>query len=318
MDLHSHIFECMPDAMIVVGADGRIRMANGRVSSLLGYRPAELVGQWIEALVPESKAAAHQGFRERYMSTPIMRRMGAAQMRLRARRKDGSEFPADIMLSPYQENGETVILCALRDISERAALEEELLKRTAELEHMQVQLTELASRDALTELHNRRSFLEQFDWMLRNAARRGEPVSILMIDLDRFKLVNDRHGHAEGDRVLCAVARAISGACRQSDVPARYGGEEFAVALPDTDVAGSLVLAESMRQAIERIAGFQEPITASFGIASWAPQVGTATAQDVSAMLVATADRALYAAKAAGRNCVRHADAICGAPHLSI
>ncbi len=308
----------MPDALLLVAADGRIRMANSRVLQLLGYPPGELTGQFIEVLVPDAKAASHHAYRERYMSAPAMRRMGAAQMRLRARRKDGSEFPADIMLSPFDQDGESVVLCAVRDISERAALEEELLKRAAELERMQVQLTELASRDALTELHNRRSFLEQFDWMLRNAARRGEPVSMLMIDLDRFKSVNDKYGHAEGDRVLRAVARAIAGACRQSDVPARYGGEEFAVALPDTDAPGSVVIAETIREAIESTAGLLDPVTASLGAATWTPQVGATLSPELPPLIVAAADRALYAAKAAGRNCVRHAGGLGGSGLLSV
>ncbi|MBL8519595.1 MAG: GGDEF domain-containing protein [Betaproteobacteria bacterium] len=222
------------------------------------------------------------------------------------------------MLSPLNEGGAPVILCAVRDITERGALEEQLMRRTKELETLHVQLTELASRDPLTSLHNRRSFGEQLEWLLRNACRRRESLSLLMIDLDRFKRVNDRFGHAEGDRTLRAVSEAIAGACRQNDVAARYGGEEFAVALPDTDAAGSLLVAENVRHAIEDIAGLRERITASIGAATWVCGEDAAVPPQTADELIAQADRALYRAKAEGRNCVRHGGAQAAAGHLSV
>ena len=306
MDLYARIFEDTPDALIVVGSDGRIRMANVRVFQMLGYRPEELVGRMVEMLVPDANATAHASHRERFMADPQIRRMGTRQICLRARKKDGSDFPADIMLSPLNDGVVRSVLCAVRDFTERSNIENQLILRMAELEKLHLKLTELASRDALTSLHNRRSFAEQLDWLLRNASRRQECLSILMIDLDRFKAINDTFGHAEGDRTLHEVAVAIAAACRQNDVAARYGGEEFAVVLPDTDVHGCMVLAEHMRQSIERISGLRRAVTASIGATTWCPRDEGVTTSMTPDALLAAADQALYRAKAEGRNCIRH------------
>lgn len=318
VELYARIFENTPDAMIVVGPDGRIRLANARTLPMLGHRPEELVGQRVEVLVPDSDVAGHVAHRERFMANPHARRMGAMPVRMRAKRKDGSEFPADIMLSPLGEGSEALVLCAIRDISERSLVEQELLSRTAELEKLHVQLTELATRDALTALHNRRSFGEQLEWLLRNASRRRECLSVLMIDLDRFKAINDTFGHAEGDHALREVAAAIAAVCRQNDVAARYGGEEFAVVLPDTDAEGCIVVAENIRLAIERISGLKRSVTASIGATTWYPGgEGVATAASAEELLAA-ADKALYRAKADGRNCLRHGGPMRQRGHISV
>ena len=314
MDLFERIFERLPDAVIVVSEDGQISAVNQRITPMFGYAPAELIGQHIEVLVPASVAGTHASHRARFMSDPHTRRMGASQMQLRARRKDDSEFPADIMLSPLFTDAGTLTLCVVRDISERNALEEQLLRRTSELETLHVQLKELASRDGLTGLFNRRTFLEQLEWLLRNTCRRRESLSMLMIDLDFFKRVNDHFGHGEGDRVLRAVAATLTATCRQNDIAARYGGEEFAIALPDTDETGSRVVGENFRRAIEAITGLKVPVTASIGIATLTPFDGLAAGAKLCDELIAHADRALYVAKHEGRNCVRHAGALSGLP----
>ncbi len=316
MNLFEHIFERLPDAVLVISEDGDISAVNPRITPMFGYTSAELVGRKIELLVPAAAVAAHASHRARFMADPHTRRMGASQMQLRARRKDDSEFPADIMLSPLFTDAGTLTLCVVRDISERNALEEQLLRRTSELETLHVQLKELASRDGLTALFNRRTFLEQLEWLLRNACRRRESLSMLMIDLDFFKRINDRFGHGEGDRVLRAVAATLTATCRQSDIATRYGGEEFAVALPDTDEAGSMIAGENFRRAIEGITGTQSAITASIGIATFTPAEGQSASPKICDELIAQADRALYAAKNGGRNCVRHANLVLAATRI--
>ena len=197
--------------------------------------------------------------------------MGAALTQVFARHKDGSDIPVDIMLSPLETGEGLFFLCAVRDVTERKAAMDELRRHTIELERLHEQLKELASHDSLTGMINRRTFQEQTEWMLRNSVRRLECLSLLMIDLDFFKRVNDRYGHSEGDRVLFAVANTLQATCRQNDVSARYGGEEFAVALPDTDEAGSRVVAENFRAAVEAIKDLKSPITTSIGIVTFTP-----------------------------------------------
>ncbi|MFC5568659.1 diguanylate cyclase [Lysobacter yangpyeongensis] len=156
-----------------------------------------------------------------------------------------------------------------------------------------------AAHDALTGLSNRRSADARLEAERTRAQRLGEPLSVLMIDIDRFKAVNDHWGHAQGDRVLVALADVLRDELRGADLAARYGGEEFLVILPDTGIDAALDVAERIRQRIAALhAERQDPalaITASVGLAELAKGEDAAT-------LVARADAALYAAKAGGRN----------------
>lgn len=285
-------------------------MVNERTESMFGYSRHELEGKEIEQLVPERFRGGHVAHRAQIAAAPKFRRMGASPLAQFALRKDGKEFPVEIMIAPLDADEGVFTLCAVRDITEQKATDAELRRRAAELEELHEQLKVLASRDALTGLFNRRTFQEHTEWMLSNSVRRKESVSLLLIDLDFFKRINDQFGHAEGDRVLVAVAATLQSACRQNDVPARYGGEEFAVALPDTSVAGSLVVAENLRVAIQAIPGLKVPATASIGIVSYTPQPQKEASPTLFADLVHQADRALYAAKDGGRNQVCHVNAI--------
>jgi diguanylate cyclase (GGDEF)-like protein/putative nucleotidyltransferase with HDIG domain len=158
-------------------------------------------------------------------------------------------------------------------------------------------LSDAAHRDPLTGLLNRRGFQEVFDAELERARRADRPLSLIVGDLDRFKRVNDAHGHAAGDAVLKRVADAIRGAKRGFDQAARVGGEEFAVLAPDCDEHGAYMLAERIRAAVrEAVADEGGALTISFGI-SMHPLHGQS-----ADMLLRTADQALYAAKRLGRN----------------
>jgi diguanylate cyclase (GGDEF)-like protein len=164
-----------------------------------------------------------------------------------------------------------------------------------------------AVTDELTGLANVRAFLSALDRELERSRRFDTPLALVMVDLDDFKAVNDRHGHQQGDEVLAQVASVLRELSRDLDLPARYGGEELAVVLPQTDASGAEQLAERMRAAIE---GLRMPklrgrgtlsVTASFGVAS-IPE----SALD-RAGLIAAADAALYEAKRAGKNRVERA-----------
>jgi two-component system, cell cycle response regulator len=159
-------------------------------------------------------------------------------------------------------------------------------------------LEDLAYRDELTELPNRRGAARQIDVLISRARRHGHQLALLLIDADRFKAVNDRHGHAVGDVVLRELAARLRERVRREDVVGRWGGEEFVVALPETTPDGAAAVAESLRSAIagSPIAadGATLDVTVSIGVAAW-------TGQELDE-LVSCADRALYAAKAAGRD----------------
>jgi len=162
------------------------------------------------------------------------------------------------------------------------------------------QTERLASTDGLTGLHNHRTFQARLDEQLRLAQRHGKKLSVVLCDVDRFKSVNDAHGHPVGDLVLRGVARVLAGEARGTDLVARYGGEEFAVVMPETDGAGALVIAERIRTRLEQTVFPTEAgplrVTLSLGIATF-PEDGSEKAR-----LVEVADGCLYHAKRSGRN----------------
>jgi diguanylate cyclase (GGDEF)-like protein len=179
-----------------------------------------------------------------------------------------------------------------------------------ELKNANEQLSQMAMTDALTGMPNRRAFEEALSRDLARAERHGGAVTLILVDADHFKKVNDTFGHQGGDSVLKALADVLKESTRTSDIAARVGGEEFALILPQTDADNALVVAERVRVkfAVRKITladGRTAKATVSLGMA-------TATApgcRGLDKALYEAADRALYAAKAAGRNCVHIAPA---------
>jgi len=160
----------------------------------------------------------------------------------------------------------------------------------------------LARTDGLTGLPNRRRFDEDVEREVLRALRFGRPVSLLMVDLDDFKLYNDAYGHPAGDEVLRALAQVLRQHLRSVDIPARYGGEEFAVILPETDLEQALEVAERLREHVALMHvpfNLKQPITVSIGVATLPRHAMKPET------LVEAADQALYAAKQAGKNQVR-------------
>jgi len=161
----------------------------------------------------------------------------------------------------------------------------------------------LATSDALTGLKNRRAFRERLADEMRRAARYQLPLSLLMLDVDKFKQFNDTFGHPAGDEVLKQFAKILQAGARGSDFAARYGGEEFVVLLPNTDAEAAKVLSERLRSAIESASWPLREVTASGGVATSIPRgVGDESLQDESEYLLSEADKALYRSKADGRN----------------
>ncbi|MCW9014395.1 MAG: GGDEF domain-containing protein [Gammaproteobacteria bacterium] len=190
-------------------------------------------------------------------------------------------------------DGRIVRMEIATDITERKLAEDELkdAKRLAE---------ELAFKDELTSLCNRRAFFEQGNRIFKQAIRYRHPVSVIMMDIDHFKNINDTYGHSVGDIMLQAIAKLLLNTVREIDIVARMGGEEFAFVLPETDTDEAINTAERLRQKIEDLTVEHNDellkITASFGISSCSAE------KDSLESLLTKADDALYIAKKRGRN----------------
>jgi diguanylate cyclase (GGDEF)-like protein len=171
------------------------------------------------------------------------------------------------------------------------------------IKRVQKRFQHLAQTDALTGICNRGHLRQQAEAALAQGKARNRPVGMLVFDLDNFKTINDRHGHASGDWVLESVAKAIGGVCRDGDLFGRLGGEEFGLVLPDRDTAATERMAEDCRAALAAIdtvaMGERFTVTASFGC------VDTELAGYDYERLLALADEAMYSAKHGGRDCVR-------------
>jgi len=185
-----------------------------------------------------------------------------------------------------------------------------------ELETAHAQLARSAMRDSLTEIYNRRYLMERLAAEAVKAARKANTLALLMIDVDRFKDINDAHGHPAGDIVLREIARSCGACLRPYDVFARYGGEEFAVLMADTSLAEAMAVAERIRSEIGKLrisldAARVLGATVSIGVSLLAADDPT------SAALIARADAALYEAKRRGRNCCAHAVSTEPAPPIT-
>ncbi|WP_206707978.1 PAS domain S-box protein [Koleobacter methoxysyntrophicus] len=187
--------------------------------------------------------------------------------------------------------GEDIYLHYAADVTKYKKIEEELRR--------------LSITDVLTNAYNRRYFIQKLEEEIERSKRANRKFSLIMLDIDRFKSINDRFGHNAGDLVLRNTAKLIKNRTRKIDTLARWGGEEFVILLPDTTVKNAARLAEELRESLSRMdIPYVGHVTASFGVAGYCPG-------DTVDTLVQRADNHMYEAKAAGRNCVRYNEEEC-------
>lgn len=301
--------DVMAEAVMILDPRGRIVLANTALGELLGRAPGDVLGQ----------QAGNLDWRTREGRTPrVLPWMHAL------REAEPVQDTALLLRSGEQERSLVVkaapvvdakgrakgAIATFDDVTELEAKSAELERALAELEKSQdeirlqnEELQVLARRDPLTGVANRRFFLEHAEREFQQAAAEGRPLSCLMVDLDDFKQINDRHGHLEGDDVIRRVADVLKGEVRETDWVCRYGGEEFCVGLRGVDLDRAAVIAERMRARVAAPAFARVPVTASFGVS--ARELGATSWDD----MVRQADEALYRSKQRGRNCVTRWDA---------
>lgn len=280
------------DAMIIIKADDRIIFWNRAAEKMFGYTAKEALGQRMHLLIAaeeEDVYQAHDGL-ARFAVTGTGPVMNTIQ-EFMAVRRDGSLFPVERSVAAFRRGEEWYAVGSLRDITERR--------------EAQAKLEELATMDGLTGLYNRRHFYELAQTQLIQARRYGQPLGLIMFDVDFFKSVNDKYGHDIGDAVLRCLARTTVQTIREVDFCGRLGGEEFAVCLPETDFTGTRETAERLRL---RIAA--EEVDHSEGTLSVTVSLGVVQLSSHDAdleSLLKRADEALYQAKEGGRNRVEPA-----------
>lgn len=226
---------------------------------------------------------------------------------------------------PLKDSGGNHYVAGLAlEISERKRAEQKIAEQTrqlaeaynklaqanSQLSQVNDQLETLSITDALTGLRNRRAFMERLHEEHMRVRRHGTPLSLMMMDVDKFKQYNDSFGHPAGDEVLRGVARILTDTARSIDIVARYGGEEFSIILPNTDRQGATTLAERFRTRIAQAEWPHRSVTASIGVATFYPKPpdnNPLLPDCTPESLIAIADEALYVAKASGRNRVIHA-----------
>jgi len=282
------IVNSMDEGLMIVEADGRIQYANPACDRYLGYGPNELAGLTLGDLLMPAVTDDYLAYFSAWLDQQETERFRGAREVL-IRQRDGALRAMDLTLTPMHGR-EPLFVALLHDITHHKQ-SENALQRAALL-------------DPLTKIANRRhfdSFLEK-EW--QRAIRSGEPLSLIVLDVDHFKLYNDTLGHAAGDACLQQVAASLQAhALRPTDLAARYGGEEFVLLFAETSAENAAALAESIRYRIEALrqpnprSPTSQWITVSIGVATMAP-----TQLDAIESLFVAADRAMYRAKEAGRN----------------
>ena len=276
------------DAMFLSSPDGTIFSANPEACRIFEMSEQEICSVGRSGLV-EQDMLLHDALAER-------QRTGKFRGELSGKRKDGTRFPIEVSTSVFKNKGrhEWMSSLVVRDITEQKRVQEEL-RETNKL------LNVLSVTDPLTHLYNRRYLMESLDREMKRMKRTNGHLTLLLFDVDHFKIVNDVFGHPQGDVVLLAIAKIAQELLRCNDIAARYGGEEFVLLLPETPLSGGVVVGERLRESVQAIS-FGPPmenlsVTVSVGVATF-----PSSSVDGVDSLFYMADQALYRAKKGGRN----------------
>lgn len=278
------VMDNVVDGIITIKEDGSIDAVNPAVEHIFSYRSEELIGQHVDILIPENMRKQNETFLLHDMEGEQRNILVGVAREISGKKKNGSVFPMDIAVSDMHLGEARYYIAIVRDITSRKA-------RIAALHYQ-------AMHDALTDLPNRTLLLDRLQQAIRAADRDGNELALILLDLDRFKEVNDTLGHHVGDKLLQQISQRLRINLRESDTVARLGGDEFCLLLPIADEEQAIVIAHKVIAAIEKklyIEGHTLHVGASLGIATF-PKHGHS-----SLTLLQRADVAMYVAKRTNR-----------------
>jgi diguanylate cyclase (GGDEF)-like protein/PAS domain S-box-containing protein len=300
------LIEHSADAISLIDANSQVIYESPSVISLTGYTSEERLGKsGFDLVHPDDIPIIKSTFARVTKGTGSI-----VNAQFRSVRKDKTvwwtEGTAHNLLD---EPGVQAIVINYRDITQRKKAEmalkdanEQLNARLAQIEQLQSELRELALRDPLTSLFNRRYLSETLEREFKVGKREKKPVSVIVMDIDRFKRINDAYGHRVGDEFLTTISRLLESHSRGSDITCRYGGEEFLIVMPGANIKTARKRAEELRVCCEKMSILHDEnelhITMSLGVATY-PTHGKEAEE-----IVIKADKALYKSKRRGRNCV--------------
>lgn len=272
------------DGILSINTNEKILFANEAAHTIFGTN--ELVGKQLNVLIPKKYRSKHSDYVHNFRNSEIRSRPMYIRSSVMGLKANGNEIPLEVTIAKIDTAGDTELIAVIRDVTERKQLMDQLNRES--------------HTDTLTELFNRR-YLEpllakEFD----RAKRYTKAMSLLFVDIDNFKNVNDTFGHLVGDIVLKNVADVLKNWLREIDISCRWGGEEFVVLLPETDANGALLLADRLRLSIEQAEishnGVTHQVTVSIGISE------LRESHTVPEQLVEDADNAMLEAKKLGKN----------------
>jgi diguanylate cyclase (GGDEF)-like protein/PAS domain S-box-containing protein len=306
------LYELAPVGYLLLGAQGLILEANLTAARLLGAEKAQLVKRPVMRFIVKEDQDIYYLHYQRLLDT---RKPQVCDLRMTRKGRDPFWVQMDANLVRDAATGAPLCRVGMSDISECKQAEEESRRAEASVEETNRELQRVLAReqnlartDALTGVNNRRYWFELAEHEFAISARYRHPLSVILFDIDNFKLVNDRLGHEAGDKMLERVAQVALAALRSTDEIGRYGGEEFVISLPMTPAAQACSVAERIRAGVETICIPTEngdaAVTLSIGIAETmlAPAGGRFGGDDSVESIIRRADEAMYEAKQAGGN----------------
>lgn len=287
-EILSTIMESARDAIVMIDDNGNVTFWNPAAERIFGYSREEIIGKELHMFMIQD-TQLYEAYREAFRKFRLTGKGNVVgkTIEIKARHKDGHKIDVELSSSAVKIKDSWHAIGVIRDITERKRFEELLYYQSI--------------TDPLTGIYNRRFFMQILEQEMGRVRRNKKTFSLIMFDLDHFKNVNDRFGHAVGDTVLRNVVGTVKRRIRKTDYFTRWGGEEFIILLPETSLNNAVNLAEELRRKISEIElDDVGKVTASFGVTEYRDT-------DTVDTVLLRVDEALYEAKESGRNCVKSA-----------